>query len=373
MKPGEHQRYMARALQLARRGMTSTDPNPRVGCVVVRDGSVVGEGWHERAGGPHAEIVALDSAGEAARGASVYVTLEPCAHHGRTGPCVEKLIEAGVKELFAAMSDPNPKVSGKGFDALRAAGIEVFDGLMIDEAKALNPGFISRMTRNRPFVRLKLAMSLDGRTALVSGESRWITGESARDDVQRLRARSSAILTGVGTVVADDPRLDVRPRGDDADTATEQPIRQPQRIIVDSRLRTPPSCRLLSNGGPVLIATRDANVAAAEALRRAGAELTELPASAKGVDLDSLMALLAQRSVNELHSECGATLAGALIDARLVDELVVYVAPVLLGAEAKPLASVLPIETMQDRIGLTIEDIRKVGGDLRLHLRLSNP
>lgn len=368
MAPADHQQHMTRALELARRGMNTTDPNPRVGCVLVNAGQVVGEGWHARAGGPHAEIVALDAAGDDARGATVYVTLEPCVHHGRTGPCTRKLIDAGVGSVVAAMRDPNPAVSGKGFDALRAAGIEVTEGLLYEEAAAINPGFISRMTTGRPFVRLKLAMSLDGRTALASGQSRWITGQDARDDVQHLRARSSAILTGVGTVLADDPRLNVRlhpegPAGGD--------IRQPMRVIVDSHLRTPPTSKLFSAGGPVLIATLNSGTALADDLRRAGAELLELPASGNRVSLGRLMAHLAERSVNELHAECGPTLAGALIDERLVDELVIYVAPAILGSEARPLASIRPVSGMQNRLALEFEDVRMVGADIRLRLRLS--
>ena len=366
--PADHQRYMARALELARRGMNTTDPNPRVGCVVVNDGRVVGEGWHARAGGPHAEIVALDAAGNDSRGATVYVTLEPCVHHGRTGPCTEKLIDAGVGTVVAAMRDPNPAVSGKGFEALRAAGIAVTEGLLYSEAAAINPGFISRMTTGRPYVRLKLAMSLDGRTALAGGQSRWITGEEARNEVQHLRARSSAILTGIGTVLADDPRLDVRL--DPGETGGG--ARQPLRVILDSHLRTPPTAKLFSAGGPVLIATLNARGEPAKALHRAGAELLEIPARAKRVSLEHLMAQLAERSVNEVHVECGATLAGALIDERLVDELVIYVAPTMFGSEAKPLASILPASTMEDRLALRFEDVRRVGRDIRLGVRLAN-
>lgn len=363
---------MARALELARRGMNTTDPNPRVGCVVVNAGKIVGEGFHARAGGPHAEVLALKGAGIDARGATVYVTLEPCVHHGRTGPCTEKLIDAGVATVVAAMRDPNPAVSGKGFDALRAAGVEVDEGLLYDEAAAINPGFISRMTKHRPYVRLKLAMSLDGRTALANGQSQWITGEEARSDVQQLRARSSAILTGVGTVLADDPRLSVRlrPEGPAGDAGGE--ARQPLRVIMDSHLRTPPTARLFSAGGSVLIATLDVSTAAADALRRAGAELLALPPRDNRVSLEHLMSHLAQRSVNELHAECGPTLAGALIDQRHVDEMVIYVAPTMFGGDAKPLASILPVSGMERRLALRFDEVRMVGSDIRLRIRLSD-
>lgn len=363
---------MARALQLARRGMNTTDPNPRVGCVLVNRGQIVGEGWHARAGGPHAEIVALDAAGSDARDATVYVTLEPCVHHGRTGPCTQMLIDAGVGAVVAAMRDPNPAVSGKGFDALRAAGIEVIEGLLYDEAAAINPGFISRMVNGRPFVRLKLAMSLDGRTALSSGQSQWISGEQARADVQWLRARSSAILTGVNTVLADDPRLNVRLPADAEANGTGGDVRQPLRVILDSKLRTPPTAKLFEAGGPVLIATLNTAAGPADALRRAGAELLELPASGGRVSLGRLMGVLSERNINELQVECGATLAGALIDERLVDELIIYVAPAMLGSDARPLASILPISGMEKRLPLEFDEVRMVGNDIRLRLRLSN-
>jgi diaminohydroxyphosphoribosylaminopyrimidine deaminase/5-amino-6-(5-phosphoribosylamino)uracil reductase len=357
-------RFMARALKLARRGMYTTDPNPRVGCVVVKDGAVVGEGWHRRAGEPHAEINALQAAGSSAAGAGVYVTLEPCRHQGRTGPCTPRLIEAGVGRVVAAMRDPNPAVAGGGLDELRSAGIEVREGILAGEAAALNPGFISRMSRGRPYVRLKLAMTLDGRTALASGEARWITGPDARRDVQRLRARSSAILTGIGSVLSDDPRLDVR-----HDFGDGGEIRQPLRVVVDSGLRTPPSAQLLQVGGPVLIATLEEHAAGRAPLENAGAEVVGLPPANGRVDLQALLTYLAGRGINELHAECGPTLAGALISANLVDELVVYVAPALLGADAMPLAFMQTIADMNDRVGLRFEDTRAVGGDIRLTAR----
>ncbi len=260
MSPDDY-RYMARALTLARRGLTSTDPNPRVGCVLVKDGTVVGEGWHRRTGEAHAEVIALEAAGARARGATAYVTLEPCCHYGRTPPCTDALLSAGVIRVVAAMADPNPQVAGRGLEILRTAGVAVDCGLLETEARALNPGFIQRMTQGRPFVRLKLAMSLDGRTALASGESQWLTGEAARQDVQRLRARASAILTGIGTVLADDPSLNVR--------LPEAP-RQPLRVILDSGLRTPPTARTLQLPGSVLIFTAVADPAIQTPLRAAG-------------------------------------------------------------------------------------------------------
>ncbi len=366
MSQAEDLTHMARALKLALCGLYTTDPNPRVGCVLVKNGAVVGEGFHARAGEAHAEVNAIEAAGEAARGATAYVSLEPCCHSGKTGPCTERLIAAGVRRVVAAMRDPNPEVGGKGLAALASAGIEVGEGLLQDEARKLNPGFISRMSRGRPHLRLKLAASLDGRTALASGESRWITGAEARRDVQRLRARSSAVLTGIGTVLADDPRLDVRENFSPAEASGGADIRQPLRVIADSRLRTPPGARMLSPPGRVLIASVNDKAPAAAALRKAGAEVTVLPAAGERLHLPALLAHLGERGVNELHVECGATLAGALLDAGLVDELVIYLAPVLLGPEARPLAALKEITGMAERLELRLEDLRAVGNDLRL-------
>jgi diaminohydroxyphosphoribosylaminopyrimidine deaminase/5-amino-6-(5-phosphoribosylamino)uracil reductase len=360
---------MARALKLARRGLYTTDPNPRVGCVMVKDGAVVGEGFHARAGEPHAEVNAIESAGKAAREATAYVTLEPCCHSGRTGPCTERLIAAGVRSVVVAMRDPNPEVSGKGLAALASAGIEVREGVMEAEAAKINIGFISRMTRGRPYLRLKLAASLDGRTALASGQSRWITGPEARRDVQRLRARSSAILTGVDTVLADDPRLDVRENFYPQATYVGTEIRQPLRVVVDSRLRTPPGAKILRAPGSVLIATLDSSSSAADTLRSAGAEVVAVPACGERVELSRLFTYLAERGINELHAECGATLAGALLKAGLVDELVLYLAPALLGSTARPLAVLEDLTDMRQRLELELEDLRAVGDDLRLTAR----
>ncbi len=351
---------MARAVKLAARGLGSTDPNPRVGCVIASGERVLGEGWHAVAGGPHAEAVALAAAGGAARGATAYVTLEPCSHHGRTPPCAAALIEAGVRRVIYAARDPNPQVSGGGAARLAAAGVEVQGGLLEAVARELNAGFMSRMERGRPWVRLKLAASLDGRTALASGESRWITGEAARADVQRLRARASAVLTGSGTVLADDPRLDVRLPG---------AVRQPLRSVLDSRLRTPATARLLQPPGRALLFTLDAGAARAAALTTAGATIVAVAPGAGGLDLAAVMRHLAALEVNELHVECGARLAGSLLAARLVDELVAYVAPVLLGEGARPLAMLGTLPAMADRCQMEFAEARRVGADLRLTLR----
>jgi diaminohydroxyphosphoribosylaminopyrimidine deaminase/5-amino-6-(5-phosphoribosylamino)uracil reductase len=347
--------HMARALQLAARGLFTTSPNPRVGCVIVQNGRVVGEGWHERAGTPHAEIHALRATGEATRGATVYVTLEPCSHHGRTPPCAEALIEAGVGRVVAAMTDPNPLVAGGGIAMLTLAGIRAEVGLLESDARALNPGFISRMTRQRPWVRLKTASTLDGKTALANGASQWITGEAARADVQKLRARACAILTGSGTVLADNPRMNVR----DFDIG-----RQPLRVAVDSALRTPRDAAIL----PALVACHHAAPAARAALEQAGAEVVELPGADGRVDLLALLTLLAQRGVNELHVEAGAALNGALLAAGLVDEWVAYLAPMAVGDSARGLFAHRPLATLADAARFRLADVRQLGDDLRLTL-----
>jgi diaminohydroxyphosphoribosylaminopyrimidine deaminase/5-amino-6-(5-phosphoribosylamino)uracil reductase len=352
-------RYMAHALQLAERGLYSTDPNPRVGCVLVRAGEIVGEGWHERAGEPHAEIFALIAAGDRARGATAYVTLEPCCHHGRTPPCSEALIAAGVARVVIALKDPNPRVAGGGMAQLQAAGIETACGLLAAEAEALNPGFVSRMRRGRPYVRCKLAMSLDGRTAMASGESKWITGAPARADVQRLRARSSAILTGIGTVLADDPSLNVR-------LDTVENTRQPLRVVVDHQLRMPPGARMLSLPGATLICAISETAAPREALRAAGAEVVLLKAHDGRMRLTEVLAVLAMREINEVLVEAGATLSGALLAAGLVDELVIYMAPHLLGDGGRGLFHLPGLEQMAQKHAVDIRDIRKIGNDWRI-------
>lgn len=361
--------YMARALQLAERGLYTTDPNPRVGCVLVRDGQVVGEGWHERAGDEHAEAIALRQAGERAAGATVYVTLEPCCHHGRTPPCSRALIDAGVARVIAAMQDPNPQVAGRGLAELLAAGVSTDTGLLAAEAEQLNPGFVMRMRQARPWVRCKLAMSLDGRTAMANGESRWITGEAARRDVHHLRARSSAILTGIGTVLADDPSLSVRLEGDEA-----APFMQPLRVIIDSRLRIPPTAKLLDLPGETLILTGTADASREALLARPGVSVDVLPLNAAGqLDLQAVLRYLGGAGINEVHVEAGAILCGALLADRLIDELVIYMAPHLMGDAARGLFALPGLQHMTQRIALSIQDARAVGKDLRITARLADP
>lgn len=366
--------FMARALQLARQGLYTTDPNPRVGCVIVRygrsaEGQVVGEGYHLRAGEPHAEVHALAAAGEQARGATAYVTLEPCSHTGRTGPCAVALANAGVGRVVVAMEDPNPQVSGRGIAHLKAAGIEVHVGLLEQDARALNPGFVSRMQSRRPFVRLKMAMSLDGRTAMGSGESQWITGPQARTQVQRLRARSSAILSGVESMIMDDARLTVRAEQLGLPQADEIVLRQPLRVILDSRLRLPLAAACLREPGRTLIITTDQHSPdKRQRLEAAGAEIQVLPSAADGrVELADMLRWLADNEqVNELLVETGATLAGALLDAQLVDELQLFVAPTLLGGDARPLFELPGITRMADQKRLVIKESRQVGQDWQI-------
>lgn len=364
--------FMSRALQLAAQGLYTTDPNPRVGCVIVRDEEIVGEGFHARAGEPHAEVNALRMAGERAGGATVYVTLEPCSHHGRTGPCADALIGAGAARVVVAMQDPNHQVRGNGMAKLRAAGIVVDVGVLESEACALNPGFIARMTRGMPFVRLKLAMSLDGRTAMADGASQWITGPEAREDVQRLRARSGAVLTGIGTLLADNPALTVRPDEWRHGVYAHEWVRQPLRVLLDRELRAAPEAALFAAaGGETLVVAEDRVLASpaggrrAELLRAQGVEVIGLPMVGAGIALAALMTELGLREVNELLVEAGATLAGAFVAAGLVDELVVYAAPVLLGSQARPLLA-LPIAGMADKIPLILKDVRMLGGDIRM-------
>lgn len=349
--------FMARAIRLAARGLATTDPNPRVGCVIVRDGHVVGEGWHERAGEAHAEVHALQQAGEQAKGATAYVSLEPCCHHGRTPPCSEALIGAQLARVVVAMQDPNPKVAGKGLRQIAEAGIRVEAGLMQEQARALNPGFIKRMQGQRPFVRNKLAMSLDGRTAMANGESKWITGEAAREDVQRLRARSSAILTGIGTILADNPAMTVR---------LPDVERQPIRVVVDTHLSMPVDARILSQPGQTVIMTAETNVDLQDRLRAAGAEVIQTGSADQGIDLHAVLDELAERQCNEVLLETGATLSGAMLEAGLIDEMVIYMAPLLMGDAARGLYRLPMMRTMADRISLEIRDTRVLGTDLRI-------
>ena len=350
--------YMQRALRLAERGLYTTDPNPRVGCVIVRDGTIIGEGWHRRAGEPHAEILALREAGELAQGASVYVTLEPCSHHGKTPPCADALLDAGVARVIAASRDPNPEVGGSGFERLKKGGVDVHIGLLEQTANAINPGFIKRMESGRPYVRLKLAMSLDGRTAMASGESRWITGEAARADVQRLRARSSVIMTGIDTVLHDDPSLNVRMTAQQLGIDGE--VRQPHRVVLDSQLRFPSGARMLSlEGKTTVLTTRDDS-------SELPCEVVVLDEADGRLDLHSVIAWLAGQQANEVHVEAGASLCGALLEQQLVDEIVVYIAPHIMGSDARGLFSIAGLERMADRIELDISDVRQIGSDLRI-------
>lgn len=390
--------HMARAIRLASQGLYTTDPNPRVGCVIVKDGEAVGEGWHRRAGGPHAEPIALAAAGAAARGATAYVSLEPCCHHGRTPPCTEALLAAGVARVVVAMTDPNPLVAGSGLDRLRAGGVAVEQGLLEAEARRLNPGFIKRMERGLPYVRVKLAASLDGRTAMASGESQWITSAAARRDVQFLRARSSAILTGLGTLLADDPSLNVRlTPAELPGLGPDEAVRQPLRVVVDSHLRTPPTARLLALPGQTLIVCLDSEAKGlapgepeadrapawdrdldqggppsgwdakrAACLEAAGAGILRVPPGPGGVDLEALLGYLARMEINEVLIEAGATLAGSALQAGLVDELVLYLAPHLMGDAGRGLFHLPGLERMSDRLALRIQDLRGIGPDLRV-------
>lgn len=349
---------MARALRLAEHGLFSTTPNPRVGCVIVKEGEVVGEGWHEKAGGPHAEVHALRAAGARAQGATAYVTLEPCSHHGRTPPCANALIDAGLARVVAAMRDPNPQVAGRGLELLTLAGIQVQTGLLETEARELNIGFISRMTSGRPWVRLKTASSLDGKTALLNGESKWITGSAARIDVQRWRARACVILTGVGTVLADDPQMNVR--------EFETP-RQPLKVIVDSHLATPLNARILQGGA--FIACVEADYLRRSALEAADAQVLELPGADGRVDLVALLEEFGRQGINEVHVEAGATLNGALLSAGLVDEWVAYQAPVAIGHAGRGLFNGPALTEMDARQRFKLLETRQLGDDLCLRLR----
>ena len=354
--------YMARALELARKGLYTTHPNPRVGCVIVRDGQIVGEGWHERTGEPHAEPNALRAAGDKARGATVYVTLEPCSHHGRTPPCADALVTAGVARVVAGMQDPNPEVAGRGMQRLAQAGIEVFSGVLEAQARALNPGFLKRMEHGLPFVRVKLAMSLDGRTAMASGESQWITGPAARAAVQRLRAEASVVLTGADTVLADGARLTVRAGElglDDATTALAM-SRPPLRVLIDGRLRVPLNAPFFK-AGPALVIT----CVTPENQFPRGPECLVVPGVDGQVDLRSALVALAARGVNEVLVEAGPSLAGAFAQQGLVDEYVIFIAGKFLGSAARPLLD-WPLEKLADAPQLKITEMRAVGDDWRV-------
>lgn len=358
-------RHMARALELARKGVYSTHPNPRVGCVIVRDGETVGEGWHVQAGGPHAEVHALRQAGDRARGATAYVTLEPCSHHGRTPPCADALVAAGVARVVVAMQDPNPQVAGQGLERLRQAGIAVTCPLLATEARALNPGFLKRMEHGQPYIRVKLAMSLDGRTAMASGESQWITGPAARSAVQRLRAQSSAVLTGADSVIADGARMTVRAAelGLDAETTELATRRSPLRILIDGRLRVPLDAPFFQ-AGPALVVTC-ADAAAHPQYAQGGHELLSLRGDDGQVDLLKLSIELARRGINEVLVEAGASLAGAFAKQGLVDEYQLFIAAKFMGSTARPLLD-WPLERMSEAAPLQIIEMTAVGDDWRV-------
>lgn len=367
-------RWMAVALQLAKRGLYTTCPNPRVGCVLVRDGQIVGEGWHRYAGEPHAEIHALHAAGQSARGATAYVTLEPCSHHGRTPPCADALVSAGVKRVVAAVKDPNPQVAGQGMDKLRAAGIEIDCGLMENAARELNIGFFSRMSRGLPWLRSKIAMSLDGRTALRNGASQWISCTGSRQDVQRWRGRSCAVLTGIGTVLADDPRLTLREpqltaqESENGNRKTRS-VSGPLRVVLDSRLQLSVTARIL-HGGNVRVYTVTHDSQKITALEKVGAQVVVLPDVSGRVDLNAALRDLAANGCNEVLVEAGAILNGALLQAGLVDELLIYVAPQLLGDMARGIAELGELTRLDQRIELEWQDVRNVGMDLRILARV---
>lgn len=350
---------MRRALELAGRGLYSTHPNPRVGAVLARDGEIVGEGWHERAGGPHAEPGAIQSAGERARGATAYVTLEPCSHHGRTPPCVDALLAAGVSRVVYACGDPDPRVNGRGAKLLREAGVTVESGLLETDAEALNAGFLSRLRRKRPFIRLKSGSSLDGRTALANGQSQWITGEAARADVQHWRARSSAVLTSAASVLADDPRLDVR---------IETP-RQPLRVVLDRRRAVKKGAKIFKSPGPVTIFAAAGKTKPGGPESFGGASIERVRVRGGHLDLKRVFARLAELQINEVLVEAGPRLSAALLGAGLVDEWLVYVAPKLLGQSARPLTLLPKLTSLKRAPGFDLIDSAVFGNDIRLRLR----
>jgi len=360
-------RHMALAIQLAEKGLYTTEPNPRVGCVLVKNGAIIGQGYHRKAGEGHAEVNALAQAGADAEGCTAYVTLEPCSHFGKTPPCAHALIDAQVREVIVAMVDPNPQVSGSGIRKLEQAGITVRCGLLESQARALNPGFIKRMASGLPYVRVKMAVSLDGRTAMASGESQWITGPLARQDVQRLRARSSAIISGVGSIIKDDSALTLRAEQLGLDNAEEVVQRQPLRVVLDSAGRMPESAQMLRLPGQTLIVSC---VAAPEYVARTERlEWLQLDGHNGGIDLTLLLKQLAERGCNEVLVETGATLAGAFIEADLVDQLVIYQAMKLLGSRARPMF-LLPLDKMSQQVELTLTDSRMLGADQRLILEV---
>ncbi len=353
--------YMAYALRLAEKGLYSTTPNPRVGCVITNNGKIVGSGWHERAGQAHAEIVALNEAGEAAHGAIAYITLEPCSHYGRTPPCATALIDAGIAKAIIAMEDPNPLVSGRGCALLQQAGVAVQKGLLNAEAHALNAGFVSRMVHKKPWVRLKIAASLDGKTALKNGISQWITGDAARRDGHRWRAQSCAILTGIGTVKIDNPQLTVR---------SIHTSRQPKKVIVDSRLSIPLDAQLLQGKEVLIFTTHAENARKKQALEKLGVRIIVLSDSEGKVDLRKMMTVLADFGMNEILVEAGCSLNGTLVEAGLVDEIIFYFAPHLIGNDAQGMLRLPELIDLQQKKALAIQDLRMIGKDIRVIAKL---
>lgn len=354
--------YMARAIQLAKRGRYTTSPNPNVGCVIVKNSDIIAEGWHKQAGQGHAEVEALKLLNDQAEGATAYVTLEPCSHYGKTPPCSQALIQAKISRVVVAMQDPNPLVSGRGIAQLQEAGIDVVCGLLKEEAEKLNRGFIKRMTTGLPFVRSKLAMSLDGRTAMASGESQWITSKESRADVQTLRAESCAILTGVGTVLADNPSLTAR---------VEHAVKQPMRVILDTQLKTPPTAKMATLAGRSIILTASTDLEKHARLQDAGFEVFSLSEYQGHLNLCSVLELLGSLQINELLVEAGATLNGALLAQNLIDEYIIYQAPCILGHQGRGLFHLPDLHCMADKKNLTLADVRHIGTDLKLTLGVS--
>jgi diaminohydroxyphosphoribosylaminopyrimidine deaminase/5-amino-6-(5-phosphoribosylamino)uracil reductase len=367
MTVSNHEHWMAKAIQLAQKGLYTTHPNPRVGCVLVKDEQIIGQGFHLKAGEGHAEVNALADAKQDVTGATAYVTLEPCSHHGKTPPCADALIKAGVARVVYGMQDPNPEVSGRGLGKIKKAGIDVIGPVLEADCEALNPGFVKRMREGLPFIRVKLAMSLDGRTAMESGESQWITGPEARLDVQRLRAQSDAIVTGIGSVLMDNPSMTVRIDSDDQEAAAKT-VRQPLRVIMDTALSILPEAKILypSNQACVFCVEDDLEIEHLEALKKKGVTVRFSPRGEDGrLDLLDAMEQLADAGINEVLLETGSELAGGFLQAGLVDEIVVYMAPKLLGSSARPLFQ-LPLETIDEAVELELKSVSQIGQDLRL-------
>ncbi len=358
--------FMARALELAKKGLYTTKPNPRVGCVIVNNGKIIGEGFHKKAGTEHAEKIAILEAGEKAKGATAYVTLEPCCHEGKTPPCTDLLIKAGISSVIAAMEDPNPQVKGNGFKQLEKAGIKVFLGPLEDQARALNCGFISRMKNQRPYVRLKLAMSIDGKTAMSNGESKWITCEESRLDAQKLRARSSAVITGINTVLFDNPSLNIRPPVLKTSQIDDENI-QPLRVILDSDARVPLASRILTLPGKKLVAVgENADQKKIESLKQSDVNVIHLPTASLGLDLKVLLNVLAEMEQNEILFECGSTLAGSAVQEGIVDEMIVYKSSSIMGNNGKDSFFLPELEKISDKFNLNLKDVRMIGEDMKL-------